>query len=153
GDLLENPFHYRDARTKSSMEQVFDRVPKDQIYAATGIQFLPINTLFQLAAHLRDDPRTLQRARSLLTIPDLFHYWLTGKAVCEYTNATTTQMMNPMTRDWAHEIVRSAGLPTELLPMIVDPGTVLGSCLERTGTPVITPASHDTASAVAAIST
>jgi rhamnulokinase len=148
GELLQNPFHYRDRRTNGVMEDVFQIVPKEEIYASTGIQFMPINTLYQLIAHQRATPGILTAAHRLVTIPDLFHFWLTGKAVCEYTNATTTQMVNPVTSRWAGDLIRRVDLPTSLLADIVEPGTILGSLA---ATPVIAPASHDTASAVAAI--
>ena len=151
GTLVENPYHYRDARTNGLMDQVFSLVPKEDIYSTTGIQFMPINTLFQLFAHLRDDPATLQSASRLVTIPDLFHFWLTGKAVCEYSNATTTQMVNPVTRTWAGDLMHRLGFPSGLPAEIVEPGTILGN-LANSATPVIAPASHDTASAVAAVS-
>ena len=94
GQLLENPYHYRDRRTDGVMEEVFRRVPREEIYRATGIQFMPINTLYQLYAAQRDTPSIVAAAKQLVTIPDLFNYWLTGKAVCEFTNATTTQMVD-----------------------------------------------------------
>src|SRR5262252_5496140 len=94
GELLQNPYHYRDRRTHGVMEEVFRKVSKEEIYAETGIQFMPINTLYQLCASQRDTPGMLRAAEHFVTIPDLFHYWLTGKAVCEYTNATTTQLVN-----------------------------------------------------------
>ena len=159
GELLQNPYHYRGDRTRGVMEEVFRKVPKEEIYAATGIQFMPINTLYQLFAAKRDTPRILNAAKHLLTIPDLFHYWLTGNAVCEFTNATTTQMVNPVTRTWAKDLMQRVDLPCDLLPGIVEPGSVVGtlrSGIARSsalaGTPVIAPASHDTGSAVAAIS-
>ena len=151
GNLIENPYHYRDARTNGVMEQLFRLVPKEEIYSTTGIQFMPINTLFQLFAHLRDAPGILQAASKLLTIPDLFHFWLTGKAACEYTNASTTQMVNPVTRAWAGELMHRLNLPTALPAEIVESGSILGT-LANSATSVIAPASHDTASAVAAIS-
>jgi rhamnulokinase len=158
GDLLQDPYHYRDKRTDGIMEQVFARVSKEAIYRETGIQFMPINTLFQLFAAKRDNPTLLNRARTLLTIPDLFHYWLTGNAVCEFTNATTTQMVNAHTRTWAHELMNRLDLPADLPARIVEPGTVVGRLAEEVaptealrGTPVIAPASHDTGSAIAAI--
>lgn len=158
GELLQNPYHYRDDRTRGVMEEVFRKVPKEEIYAATGIQFMPINTLFQLFAAKRNTPGILNAARHLLTIPDLFHYWLTGNAVCEFTNATTTQMVNPLTRTWAKDLMQRVELPAELPAAIVEPGSVVGelrSGIVRgsalAGTPVIAPASHDTGSAVAAI--
>ncbi len=159
GELLQNPYHYRDDRTRGVMEEVFRKVPKEEIYSATGIQFMPINTLYQLFAAKRDTPNLLRAAERLVTMPDLFHYWLTGKAVCEFTNATTTQLVNPVTRTWAVELMNQLGLPSYLPAPIVEPGSVIGPLLQviaRTsslaGTPVIAPASHDTGSAVAAIS-
>ena len=110
GELLQNPYHYRDARTAGVMEEVFRKVPKEEIYRATGIQFMPINTLYQLFAAARETPSLLKAARQLITIPDLFHYWLTGNAVCEFTNATTTQLVSPVTRTWARELMERAGI-------------------------------------------
>ena len=159
GTLLENPYHYRDKRTSGMMERVFRRVSKDEIYGTTGIQFMPINTVYQLFAANLETPSLLKRAARLLTIPDLFHFWLSGKAVCEFTNATTTQLVNPRTRTWAREFIEQLEFPGHLWVEIVEPGTLLGGL--RPGitrdaalphTPVIAPAAHDTGSAVAAIS-
>ena len=159
GELLQNPYHYRDRRTNGVMEEVFRKVSREEIYSETGIQFMPINTLYQLYATQRDTPAILRAAEHLLTIPDLFHYWLTGKPVCEFTNATTTQMVNATTRTWSTSLMNRLDLPSRLPPPIVEPGTEIGPLLQsisRTpvlaGTPVIAPASHDTGSAVAAIS-
>src|SRR5580704_10796099 len=159
GELLQNPYHYRDARTVNRMEQVFRKVPREEIYTATGIQFMSINTLYQLFAAAQDTPALLKAAQKFLTIPDLFHFWLTGNAVCEYTNATTTQLVNPRTRTWAKDLIERLGLPTHFWPDIVEPGTFLGKLsphiARRTAlaeTHVIAPATHDTGSAVAAIS-
>jgi rhamnulokinase len=159
GELLQNPYHYRDGRTRGVMEEVFHKVPKEEIYSATGIQFMPINTLYQLFAAKRDTPEVLRAAKHLFTIPDLFHYWLTGRAVCEFTNATTTQLVNPLTRAWATGLMDRLGLPSALPAPIIEPGSVIGALLpgiaratSLSGTPVIAPASHDTGSAVAAIS-
>ncbi len=158
GELLQNPYHYRDKRTDGVMELVFARISKDQIYRETGIQFMQINTLYQLFAAKRDTPNLLRAARKLLTIPDLFHYWLTGNAVCEFTNATTTQMVNPQKRAWSRKLMEKLELPSELPGEIVEPGTVVGTLSKNvtsnsalSGTPVIAPASHDTGSAVAAV--
>lgn len=158
GELLENPYHYRDRRTQGVMEQVFHKVPKDEIYAETGIQFMPINTIYQLFAAQRDTPSVLAAARRLVTIPDLFHYWLTGNAVCEFTNATTTQLVDPFRRTWATALMQKLGLPSDLPAPIVEPGTIIGTLLPSVaqnsslaGTPVVASASHDTGSAVAAI--
>src|SRR6516164_7612884 len=94
GELLQNPYHYRDPRTQGIMEEVFCIVPKEEIYQRTGIQFMPINTLYQLYAAQRETPSIVKSANKLLTIPDLFNYWLSGNAVCEFTNATTTQLVD-----------------------------------------------------------
>jgi len=159
GELLQNPYHYRDGRTRTAMEEVFRKVSKEEIYSATGIQFMPINTLYQLFAAKRDTPELLRAAKRMVTIPDLFHYWLTGKAVCEFTNATTTQLVNPLTRTWATGLMDLLELPSYLPAPIVEPGSVIGPLLpgvartsSLSGTSVIAPASHDTGSAVAAIS-
>ena len=158
GELLQNPYHYRDRRTQGIMEEVFRNVRKEEIYGATGIQFMRINTLYQLFAAQRDTPTLVKAAKQLLTIPDLFNYWLTGNAVCEFTNATTTQLVDPFRRSWATDLMQKVGLPPELPAPIVEPGTIIGtlrpsmaqnSSLART--PVIAPACHDTGSAVAAI--
>jgi rhamnulokinase len=157
GELLQNPYHYRDSRTHGVMEKVFEKIPREDIYFATGVQFMPINTLYQLVAAQRDTPDLLRAARTLLTVPDLFHYWLSGNAVCEFTNATTTQMINPMTRAWATKLMERIGIPSHLPAQIVEPCYVVGHLLPTvgqgslSGTPVIAPASHDTGSAVAAI--
>jgi rhamnulokinase len=158
GHLLENPYHYRDRRTEGVMEEVFRKVPRDEIYRATGIQFMPINTLYQLYAAHRETPSVVSAARQLVTIPDLFNYWLSGKAVCEFTNATTTQMVDPVRRVWSRDLMQRLGLRADLPSPIVEPGTVIGPLLKGivsnsvlAGTPIIAPACHDTGSAVAAI--
>ena len=158
GQLLESPYHYRDRRTDGVMEEVFQKVRKEEIYRATGIQFMPINTLYQLFAAHRDTPSVIAAAQHLVTIPDLFNYWLTGTVVCEFTNATTTQMVDPVKRTWAMDLIQKVGLRGDLLPPIAEPGTVVGPLQNGVvaspilaGTPVIAPACHDTGSAVAAI--
>jgi rhamnulokinase len=159
GALLENPYHYRDRRTEKVMEEVVAKLGKQEIYAATGIQFMPINTLYQLFAAQRQTPKLLAAAKYLLTIPDLFNYWLSGRAVCEFTNATTTQMVDPFKRTWATSLMERLELPAHLPAPIVEPGSIIGTLLPSVaghfafeGTPVIAPACHDTGSAVAAIS-
>jgi rhamnulokinase len=159
GELIENPHHYRDRRTEGVMAEVFRKISREEIYSLTGIQFMPINTLYQLYAAKRDSPATVAAAKRLLTIPDLFNYWLTGNAVCEFTNATTTQMVDPRCRAWAVDLMERLELPVELLCPIVEPGSIIGTLLpvlaqnpSLQGTPVIAPACHDTGSAVAAIS-
>lgn len=159
GDLVALPFHYRDARTDGVMGDVIARLGRDALYDRTGIQFLPFNTLFQLVAEWRDTPDRLARAATLLTMPDLLNAWLTGRHVAEFTNATTTQMLDWRTGVWAVDLLESLGLPTHMLPAIVAPGTRLGEpcagVVARTpaiaGVPVIAPACHDTGSAVAAV--
>jgi rhamnulokinase len=148
GILLENPYHYRDKRTDGVMEQVLERVSADEIYQQTGAQFMPINTLYQLYAAARRTPKLLQVAERFLTVPDLLNYWLSGVIACEYTNATTTQMFNPRTRDWAWPLLEQLDLPARLFGPVIEPGSVLarkGKCA------IIAPACHDTGSAVAAI--
>jgi rhamnulokinase len=159
GELLQNPYHYRDTRTRGVMEEVFRKVSRQEIYFVTGIQFMAINTLYQLCAAARDTPELLKSAQTLLTIPDLFHYWLSGRAVCEFTNATTTQLVDFRTRNWARQLADRLGLPSPLWTEIVEPGTVLGPLQSSVaqdfglgGAPVIAPAAHDTGSAVTAIS-
>jgi rhamnulokinase len=158
GELLLNPRHYRDHRNVRAMEEVLELVSKYDIYRATGVQFMPINTLNQLFAASRATPRLLAAADRLVMIPDLFHYWMTGNAVCEFTVATTTQFVSAGARSWAGDLLERLGLPANLPAKIVEPGSVVGTLLSsigangsRRGTAVIAPASHDTASAVAAV--
>ena len=156
GVLLQNPYHYRDKRTDGVMEEVFSRVPAEQIYDVTGIQFLQINTLYQLYAACRDTPRLIEAATTFGTIPDLINFWLTGEMAAEFTNATTTQFVDARTRTWAVDLLRELDLPTRILPTIVEPGTIVGTITGDApdalrGTPVVAPACHDTGSAVAAV--
>jgi rhamnulokinase len=157
GELIENPYHYRDPRTEGAMEAVFAKVPREEIYRRTGIQFMPINTLYQLFAAKRDTPERLRAASKLVTIPDLYHFWMSGTAVSEFTNATTTQMLDPVKRAWCTDLLEALDLPAHLPAPIVEPGTVIGSLrgevagTRLAGTPVIAPACHDTGSAVAAV--
>ncbi len=154
GRLLEDPVSYRDARTAGIPAQVFARVPRAEIFARTGIQFLDFNTLFQLYAHrLEGLP---EAARRLLLIPDLVNLRLTGRATTEYTNATTTQLVSATTGEWDRELVDRLGLPGHLLGEIVPAGTDLGPLeparaqeLGLDGVTVVAPATHDTGSAVA----
>jgi len=157
GALLENPFHYRDARTDGVMEKLFEVVPREEVFAATGIQFMQLNTLYQLYATRLARPRVLEQAHTLLMMPDLFHYWFTGRAAGEYTIATTTQFYDPRAGGWAREMLARLGLPDRILPEIVPPGTRLGMLAAPVAAEagvepmaVVTPAAHDTGSAVAA---
>jgi rhamnulokinase len=138
------------------MDAVFERVSRAKIYETTGIQFLSINTLFQLYSACRQTPRLIEAASSFGTIPDILNYWLTGELCSEYTNATTTQMIDARSRSWSRELLESLDIPTRLLCPVVEPGTEIGRLkpdVSRAfaGAPVIAPACHDTASAVAAV--
>jgi len=148
GGLVGNPVHYRDTRTDGAMEWVFERVPRRTIFERTGIQFMQLNTLFQVASMVRDRSPQLEHATHYLTFPDLFNYWMTGARVCEFTHATTTQMFSPHTGTWDAETLDALGIPTAIFPEIVPPGTRLGA---YQGIPVTAVASHDTASAVVGV--
>jgi len=157
GELIENPFHYRDSRTEGIMEEVCKLIGREEIYARTGIQFLPFNTLYQLYAACRATSQSIAAADKFLTIPDLLNYWLTGVQTCEYTNASTTQFLDARTRSWAVDLLARLNLPARLLPPIVHPGSILGPLQASVsagfaGTPVVAPACHDTGSAFAAVS-
>jgi len=156
GDLLENPYHYRDARNEGVMDAVFERVSRERIFAVTGVQFLQINTLFQLYAACRLTPTVVAAAHTLVTIPDLLNYWLSGRICSEYTVATTTQFVDAHQRTWAAALLSDIGLPTHVLPEIVQPGSVIGAIRAAAtsalaGTPVVAPACHDTGSAIASV--
>jgi len=158
GKLIGNPVHYRDNRHESMLEEAFSVIPRDELYMATGIQFMSINTLYQLLSEVRADDPILGHADKLLMMPDLFNHFLCGVDVCEYTEATTGQTLDPWTRDWARPLLERLGIPTHFLPEVVQPGTELGTLLNEvaeatgcTGASVIAGASHDTPSAVAAI--
>jgi rhamnulokinase len=158
GALLGNPRHYRDPHTEGIMEAALKMVAKAEIYRSTGLQFMRINSLYQLLALQRDRSPLLDVAETILFIPDLFHYFLTGIKVNEFTDASTSQMLDPQTRTWAYDLVGKFGLPTKMLGTIVQPGTILGplrtTVANDTGLtpmPVIAPATHDTGSAVAAV--
>ena len=148
GNFIGNPVHYRDGRSTPMMPRAFTKLSKAEIFAQTGIQFMPINTLFQMLSLVESGSPQLQIADTFLTAPDLLNYWLTGAKVCEFSNATTTQMFNPTTGTWATELMDKLGIPSRIFPEIVPPGTRLGS---YDGIPVIAPACHDTGSAVAAV--
>jgi rhamnulokinase len=154
GRLLEDPVCYRDERTDGIMEEVFRRVPRDEIFARTGIQFHQLNTLYQLVAHVKAGLPA--NAARLLLMPDLCHHFLCGNARSEATIASTTQMLDVKTRQWDTEIFARLGLPLELMAEIVPAGTHLGEVrrelaadLGGDAVPVVAPAAHDTASAVA----
>ena len=154
GNLIEQPVCYRDERTQAMMEAVFARIPREEVFERTGIQFQVFNTLFQLYAHAQEGMN--YAASRLLLIPDLINFFLTGKAVTEYTNATTTQLVNARSKTWEREMISRLGLPLDLLTEIIPAGTDLGPVkasiageLHTESLRVIAPATHDTASAVA----
>ena len=159
--LIGNPYHYRDSHTDSMMAEAFKVVPRAEIFDYTGAQFIQFNTVYQLLALQRANAPALKHARTLLMMPDLFHFWLTGVKASEFTDATTTQFYNPRTRDWARELLDKLSIPHHFLAPIVQPGTVLGPLAQQTqrnlnvagleNIKVITPATHDTGSAVAAV--
>ena len=158
GALLGNPFQYRDSRTDGVMEKAFRRIPREAIFEHTGIQFIQINSLYQLYSMVLSQSPLFDIAQTFVTIPDLFNYWLSGQIICEFSNATTTQCYNPRRCDWAWPVLEALGIPQRLFRPVSQPGTVLGPLLstvaEETGcnaAPVIAPACHDTGSAVAAV--
>lgn len=159
GALVDNPRHYRDARNNGMLDRTFAVVARDEIFRQTGIQFMQLNSLYQLHAMKLHDAPALKSASKLLFMPDLFNYWLTGIAKAELTIASTSQFYDPVWKRWATDLFTRLGLPPSILPEIVAPGTKLGTLLpevaESSGlsrdTPVYATACHDTASAVAAV--
>ena len=157
GQLLSTPFHYRDARTDGMMEKAFERLSRERIYELTGIQFMQLNTLYQLYSLVYHDSPLLQIADKLLMIPDLINYWLTGKAVSEFTEATTSQIFNTRKGQWSKEVIQAMGFPQHIFPEIINPGKIVGpirNCLSKElgcDLMVVAPPTHDTGSAVAAI--
>jgi len=157
-ELLGNPYHYRDKRTNDMMEKAFSIVPREEIFRHTGLQFMQLNTLYQLLAMKLSDSPLLEAAESLLLMPDLFHWLLTGQKYNEFTDASTTQFFDPVRHDWSRELLKKFDLPTHILQPIAEPGTNLGrlrpSVAEATGlasAEVVLPGTHDTASAVMAV--
>ena len=156
--LLGNPYHYRDSRTDGMIEEAFQLVPRAEIFERTGIQFMQLNSLYQLLAMAKANSPALAAAKTFLNMPDLFNFWLTGRKANEFTIATTSQCYDPRTSDWAWDMLQKLGIPTHIFGQIVEPGTVLDRLLpsvaEETGCgpiPVVAPATHDTGSAVAAV--
>jgi len=154
GKLVDMPFAYRDRRCPPAMERFFrEAMRPEEIYAITGIQFMPFNTLYQLAADVFAGGERLARASRILMMPDAFAWALSGEAVAEYTIASTSQMLDARLRDWSPAIVDKLGIRRELLPPIVAPGTRIGAKQVASGlsVDVVVPAGHDTAAAVAAV--
>jgi rhamnulokinase len=147
GALLGNPVHHRDPRTEGVPEKVAASISDRELYDVTGLQQLPFNTLYQLVS----EQDRLTAARTMLLVPDLLNYWLTGEIGAERTNASTTQLYDVRARTWATDLASRVGIPPRLLPPLRDPGTLVGPARELSGVPVIAVGSHDTASAVVAV--
>ena len=156
-ELLGNPYHYRDSRTNGILEQAFSIVPREEIFRHTGLQFMQFNTLYQLLAMKLGNSALLDVAETMLLVPDLIHWLLTGVKCNEMTEASTSQFYNPMKCGWATELLEKFGLPTRILGQIVQPGTKIGplrsGLAAETGlrAQVVLPGTHDTASAVMAV--
>jgi rhamnulokinase len=157
-ELLGNPYNYRDARTEGMFERAFANVPREEIFAATGVQFMQINTLYQLLAMRLADSPLLAEATDFLMIPDLFHWLLTGVKANEYTMATTTQFFDPRAKAWAKTLLERLQIPTRILGRIIHPGETIGrlsrqvaAATHLSNVEVVVPGTHDTASAVMAV--
>lgn len=160
GEMLGHPYCYRDPRTSGQLDAAFRRVPRAEIFSQTGLQFMEINSLYQLLSFQQTNAALLAQAEKFLMMADVFHWLMCGSQVVEFTNATTSQCFHPTQRDWSYDLLRKLELPTGIFPQVVDPGTKLGrlrdSVAQRTNLPrldVVTPATHDTGAAVAAIPT
>ena len=159
GCLLDSPFSYRDSRTNGIMEKMFEKMSRKEIYSCTGIQFMQINSLVQLMSVALDDAKMFESCETLLFMPDLFNYFLTGRKISEYTIASTSQLLNAQTREWDDRLFAKLGLPLHIMAPIVHPGTVIGQLLPeiadevglKRDVNVIAVGCHDTASAVAAV--
>jgi rhamnulokinase len=159
-EILGQPYHYRDIRTRGLMEQTFQKVPRSEIFAQSGLQFMELNSLYQLLAWENHSPEILDAADMLLFMPDFIHWCLCGAKKAEFTIASTSQCVHPLQRNWSLPLLKQLGLPTHFLPQLVTAGTELGklrpSLAKRTGltgVKVVAPPSHDTASAVAGVPT
>lgn len=159
-EILGLPYNYRDPRTEGMLDLACTKVPRSDIFAQTGVQFMQINTLYQLIAAQLNNPELLALGDKFLMMPDFFHWLLCGSKAVEFTNATTSQCLHATHRDWAWDMLRKFSIPTHLFPEIVAPGTLLGTLRDdvarQTGLPrinVVAPATHDTGAAVAAVPT
>ena len=157
--ILGYPYHYRDERTDSIMEEAYKIVPKEKIYNETGIQFAQFNTLFQLLSEKKREQNQLDKTNKMLLIPDFLNFLLSGEKKSEYSIASTTSLADPINRKWSWKLIEAFGLPSEIFPEIIEPGTILGRLLlsiaKQTGLSenisVIASAGHDTASAVVSV--
>ena len=160
GKLLENPVHYRDARTKGMMEKVFSKMDKEKLYNVTGNQFMELNTIFQLMAIKEQQPELLDRAETMLLMPDLLNYFLSKEKCTEYTIASTTQLLDAKSKKWSSEIIENLNLPKNIFTNIVQPGTKIGKLSKEISEElgidsidVIAVAGHDTQAAMVAVPT
>jgi rhamnulokinase len=158
GNLIENPYHYRDSRTNGMIEKACELMPKREIYENTGIQFMQLNTVYQLLSMRLSNSPTLKKAKRLIFMADLVSYFLSGKPYAEYTLASTSQLMDMRTGKWSRDIFQKLNLPLEIMPEIIKPGMIIGTLTKNLSKeigcseiPVIAIGSHDTASAVAAV--
>jgi rhamnulokinase len=156
--VLENPYAYRDQRTEGMMDRAFQLIPREEMYAFTGIQFMPFNSVFQLMSVTESESALLDKIQTLLFMPDLLNFLLTGQKLSEYTIASTSQLLNARKRDWEPGIFEKLGLPLHIMAPVIQPGTSVGQLLPEISREtdiapmeVIAPACHDTASAVAAV--
>ena len=158
GNLLGNPYHYRDNRTGGMFERAFSKMSREEIFKRTGIAFHPFNTLYRLLSTKINEPELLEQAETMLLMPDLLAYFLTGRKSGEYTVASTGQLVDAGTRDWSKEILEAMGFPKKIFAAIQQPGSITGylssDLCQDIGlppVPVIAVAGHDTASAVVAV--
>jgi len=158
-ELIGPIHHYRDHRTDGILEKLFKTIPKEEIFSQTGIQIMQINTIVQIFSMILNNSPRLSIAKTLLMLPDYFNYLLSGKKLCESSEASTSQLYNPIKRDWAFDVIRKLGLDPNIFPKIIQPGTILGNIKEEIAeeiginpnTKICIPPSHDTNSAVAAV--
>ncbi|MFP6766000.1 MAG: FGGY family carbohydrate kinase, partial [Planctomycetaceae bacterium] len=160
GELLGLPYCYRDERTSGLLNHTLTRISREDIFSHTGLQFMEINTLYQLIAMRQQDPEFMNQAATFLMIPDFLNWLLCGSRVVEFTNATTTQCFHAENRTWAYDMLETLELPASVFPDVVEPGTRLGRLLEDVAREancsrfdVVAPATHDTGSAVVAVPT
>jgi rhamnulokinase len=158
GNLIENPYHYRDSRTNGMVEKACELLTKREIYEHTGIQFMQLNSVFQLLSMRLSGSPVLAKAKRLIFMADLVSYFLSGKPYAEYTLASTSQLMDMRSGKWSRAIFQKLNLPIDIMPEVVNPGTIIGTLTEKVTKeigcpqiPVIASASHDTACAVAAV--
>lgn len=157
-ELLGLPRSYRDPSNINAMKELLSIIPKKEIYLKTGIQFTPINTLYQLFSRVIESPSIFKIAKKFLMLPDLFNCWLSDSCMSEYTEASTTQFLNPLSKKWVSDLLERINVPTHIFPEIIEPGTLLGKISKSvaeeleisTDINIIAPATHDTASAIAA---